>query len=328
MFTHRVISFLTLQALTVLRLTFILLLTAAVPTWAATYTVTNSNDSGAGSLRAQIAAAVTNDTIVFAAALDGATISLTTFSNDLSTGSQQFGPSAFFITGSKTLVIDATANGLTKGVVIARSSVPGTANFRLFDVGVGSNLTLRGVTLSNGYARGGSSLYAGGAVGAGGAIFNQGILTLDRCTLTGNTAVGGDARSSGNSGGGGAGANSPASYDGGGPNGGAAGADTFDGSNAGAGGNGGFGGGGGGAGWAFGGGTGGNGGHGGFGGGAASTGITPARAHPAMAVTAASAAVRAPVRPTVSPASVAAARVAMAARVPAWAAQSLTMLAP
>ena len=270
MFTHRVISFLTSQALTVLRLAFILLLTAAVPAWAATHTVTNSNDSGAGSLRAQIATAATGDTIVFDAALDGATISLTTFVNDLTTGSKQFGPSAFFITGSQALTIDATANGLTKGIVIARSSAAGTANFRLFDVGVGSSLTLRGVTLSNGYVRGGSSLYAGGALGAGGAIFNQGTLTLDRCTLTGNTAVGGDVFSSGNSGGGGTGANS--SYDGGGPNGGAAGTFTFDGSNAGAGGNGGFGGGGGGGGIAAGGdggngGNGGNGGHGGFGGG-------------------------------------------------------------
>lgn len=269
MFTHRVISFLTSQALTVLRLAFILLLTAAVPTWAATHTVTNSNDSGAGSLRAQIAAAATGDTIVFAAALDGATISLTTFSNDLSTGSQQFGPSAFFITGSQSLTIDATANGLTKGIVIARSSVAGTANFRLFDVGVDSNLTLRGATLSNGYAEGGYSRRGGGALGAGGAIFNQGTLTLDRCTLTGNTALGGRGGfGDADNGGGGVGAN--ASSSGGGPNGGAVGAlgtpASLDG---GPGSNGGFGGGGGRGGLAYspGNGNGGAGGNGGFGGG-------------------------------------------------------------
>ena len=250
------------------RLALVLLLATAVPAWAATLIVTNSNDSGAGSLRAQIAAAATGDTIVFSPALDGATIDLTTFSNDLSAGSTQFGPSAFFITGSKTLTIDATANGLTQGVVIARSSVAGTANFRLFDVGVGASLTLRGVTLSNGYAQGGSTGYAGGALGAGGAIFNRGTLTLDRCTLTGNTAVGGDGGSNGGYGGGGAGANSTDA--GGGPNGGAQGADNFAASgNGGAGGNGGLGGGGGGGGWAFGSGNGngGNGGHGGFGGG-------------------------------------------------------------
>ncbi len=252
------------------RLALALLLAAAVPAWAATLTVSNSNDNGAGSLRAQIAAAASGDTIVFAAALDGATISLTTFSNDISTGSKQFGPSAFFITGSQTLTIDATANGLTQGVVIARSSAAGTANFRLFDVGVGSSLTLRGVTLVNGYAEGGSSLFGGGALGAGGAIFNQGTLTLDRCTLTGNTARGGQGGLdyAGGRAGGGVGAN--ASDSGGGPNGGAAGADNFtaDG-NGDAGANGGFGGGGGAGGRAFGAGNGngGNAGNGGFGGG-------------------------------------------------------------
>ena len=156
-----------------------------------TWTVTNNADSGAGSLRVQITAAATGDSIVFAAALDGATISLTTFSNDLSTGSTQFGPSAFCITGSKTLTIDATANGLTKGVVIARSSASGTANFRLFDVGSGSSLTLRGLTLSNGAAVGNGNQFGGGSLGAGGAIFNQGMLTLQQCTLANNIAVGG-----------------------------------------------------------------------------------------------------------------------------------------
>ncbi|WP_460482142.1 Ig-like domain repeat protein [Comamonas humi] len=251
------------------RLALVLLLATAVPAWAATLVVTNGNDSGAGSLRAQIAAAASGDTIVFAPALDGTTISLTTFSNDLSAGSTQFGPSAFFITGSQTLTIDATANGLTQGVVIARSSVAGTAKFRLFDVGVGSSLTLRGVTLSNGYAEGGYASSGGGALGAGGAIFNRGTLVLDRCTLTGNTALGGQggASAAGN-GGGGVGANSSGS--GGGPNGGAAGAHSVvANADGGAGGNGGLGGGGGWGGLVLvsGSGNGGNGGNGGFGGG-------------------------------------------------------------
>ena len=170
---------------------FLLLFAMGTPAWAATLTVTNNADSGAGSLRAQITAAATGDTIVFAAALDGATISLTTFTNDLSVGSTQFGPSAFFITGSKSLIIDATANGLTKGVVIARSSVAGTASFRLFDVGSGSSLTLRGLTLSKGAALGNEGLQGGAALGAGGAIFNQGTLILQRCTLVNNVAAGG-----------------------------------------------------------------------------------------------------------------------------------------
>lgn len=282
------------------RVALLLLLAAAAPAWAATLIVTTNADSGAGSLRDQIAAAASGDTIVFAAALDGATISLTTFVNDLTAGSTQFGPSAFFISGGKALTIDALANGLTQGVVIARSSVAGTPKFRLFDVGSGSSLTLRGVTLANGYAEGGHSVYAGAALGAGGAIFNQGALTLDRCTLTGNTALGGRGSSNaGSTGGGGVGQNS--SHSGGGPNGGAGGATSFGGvdggtggdggfgggggeggqvlgatGNAGHAGSGGFGGGGGQGGRATGSGTQGNGGNGGFGGGAGAIAATPA----------------------------------------------------
>ena len=190
----------------------------------ATLMVTNNADSGAGSLRAQIAAAATGDSIVFAAALDGATINLTTFSNDVSTGSTQFGPSAFFITGSKTLTIDATANGLTKGVVIARSSATGTANFRLFDVGSGSSLTLRGLTLSNGAATGNAGATGGGSLGAGGAIFNQGTLFLQQCTLANNVVVGGfGGTPSAGLGGSGVG-HSASTAAGGGPDSGAAGA--------------------------------------------------------------------------------------------------------
>src|SRR5690606_26749825 len=55
-------------------------------------------------LRGAINAAVSGDTIVFdPGALDGQTIFLTLFSNPLSPGSKAFGPSAFFVTGGKTL---------------------------------------------------------------------------------------------------------------------------------------------------------------------------------------------------------------------------------
>ena len=156
--------------------------------------------------------------------------------------------------------------------MIARSSAGGTANFRLFDVGSGSSLTLRGLTLSNGFAEGGHSIYGGGALGAGGAIFNQGTLTLDRCTLTGNIALGGMTNNDGGAGGGGTGALSSTS--GGGPNGGAAGppGSFTAGSNGGFGGGGGSGGGGGFA-------IVGTGGNGGFGGGGGQGGNVPDAAY-------------------------------------------------
>jgi hypothetical protein len=207
---------------------------------AAIYTVTSSADAGAGSLRDAMAKAQASDdtvnTIWFAPALDGQTITLTTFTNPAGSGAQgaaattQFGPAAFFIThGSrvvdnantafgKSLVIDAT-HRLSKGVVIARDA--NAPMFRLFDVDVGSALSLRGVTLRNGYAKGGGAALGGGALGAGGAIFNRGSLSIEASTLDGNTAEGGGvlSRFSTATGGGGVGGDATG-QNGGSPNGG------------------------------------------------------------------------------------------------------------
>jgi hypothetical protein len=82
----------------------------------ATLLVTNTNDSGTGSLRAAILTSTgttgRNDTIQFLPTIDGQTISLSTFVNDTSTGSTMAGPSAFFINNLDTLVIDGQT-GLT-----------------------------------------------------------------------------------------------------------------------------------------------------------------------------------------------------------------------
>lgn len=258
-----------------------------VPTGASTWVVTGNGEPAtltsaacnAGThtcptLRDAINTAISGDTIQFDPALDNATINLTLYSNpmgcvtsdattcsDGGTLGRQFGPSAFFIDG-RSLTIDATA--LAHGVTVAR--VATADNFRLFDITSGSALILRGLVLSNGVAQGGSSYYGGGALGAGGAVFNRGKLSLDRCTLTGHAAIGGYARAIGNGAiGGGVGASSSNSS-GGGPNGGAEGSDSGFGGG-GLGGDGGLGGGGGGGGWGFSGANGGNAGTGGFGGG-------------------------------------------------------------
>jgi len=212
----------------------------------ATISVNNAGDPTAGNaancsagnvntctLRDAIVGAASNDTIVFDAALDGAIIDLTVYSNPLGcvtsnattcsdggTLGRQFGPSAFFIDGNVTLTIDATA--LPHGVTIQRDA--SAANFRLFDIAPGSSLGLRGLTLRNGMARGGSSNIGGGALGAGGAIFNQGQLTGERCTFSGNSARGGDAvGTETGSGGGGVGGDGAQLGPAGGPNGGAPG---------------------------------------------------------------------------------------------------------
>jgi hypothetical protein len=71
----------------------------------ATLLVTNTNDSGAGSLRQAVLNSVGhsgggtgNDTIQFSASIDGGIINLTSAPlNDITTGSKMAGPSAFFI---------------------------------------------------------------------------------------------------------------------------------------------------------------------------------------------------------------------------------------
>jgi len=162
---------------------------------------------GACTLRAAINAAQTGDVIVFAPALDGQTIALTKYTNCLAVaeaasetclplpswptigGMQQvtqFGPSAFFISG-RAITVDASA--LEHGIVIARDLA--APDFRLFDVAGDGSLGLVGVTLAYGVARGADGGYGGGALGAGGAIFNQGELRLERCTLVANRAIGG-----------------------------------------------------------------------------------------------------------------------------------------
>ncbi len=64
-----------------------------------------------------------------------------------------------------------------------------TANYTSPGAG---NLTLHELTLTGGLARGGSASAGGAGAGLGGAIFNQGRLTLDAVTVTQNEARGGD----------------------------------------------------------------------------------------------------------------------------------------
>jgi CSLREA domain-containing protein len=283
------------------------------PAFALTITVnTTADEAGTGascSLREAIYSANTDtayggcatgggsDTIVLAA---GATYDLGTTPAVSSTA---FGPSAFAITS--TIVISGNGATLTRS---------GTASARFFYVGAAGNLTLFNLTVSNGRHVGGNGGNGagggGGAAGMGGAIFNEGTVTLDRSTFTGNTAIGGNGGNgststtgTGGGGGGGMGANGAAvangtcaspttGGNGGGPNGGTGGAAPTAGTTGGGGGggnsdasggscgngngvsgaNGGFGGGGSGGGSDASGGNSGNGGNSGFGGGGGGAG--------------------------------------------------------
>jgi len=159
--------------------------------------VTNTNDSGTGSLRQAITDANANagsDSITFLAGLTGS-ITLLTALPDLSTPMSINGPGALLLT-------------------VRRSSAGGTPSFRILNVQGGNTITISGLTIANGSPAGlgnqvGGGIFNGGTltlnncqlsgsaaapgVGTGGAIFNNSgaVLTLTNSTVSGNSATGG-----------------------------------------------------------------------------------------------------------------------------------------
>jgi hypothetical protein len=135
-----------------------------------TLTVTNNLDSGAGSLRAEIAAAQPGDTINFAPSLNGQTITLTSGELVL----------------NKSLTIEGPGAGqlaISGGVIWAHGRPIGGS--RVFEViGSGTNVTLSGLTITDGNAA------RSGFNGDGGAILNYdgSTLTVSGCTVSNSAA--------------------------------------------------------------------------------------------------------------------------------------------
>jgi hypothetical protein len=139
----------------------------SVTAQSAVLTVTNTQDSGAGSLRDTIAAAASGDTIQFDAALNGQMITLT---------------SAGLLIDKDLTINGPGANQLT----VQRSTANGTPAFRIFNISSGSNTsaytaTLAGLTIAN-----------GNSPESGGGIYFYGReLTIANCVISGNSAVNG-----------------------------------------------------------------------------------------------------------------------------------------
>jgi hypothetical protein len=131
-----------------------------------TLTVTNNLDDGsAGSLRYEIGKAHNGDTIKFAPSLDGQRIELNGSELDITKSLTIQGP------GAGQLTIDGR----------------GSFGSRVFEVAAKKNVTLSGLTISDGYgitARG--YLYPND--GNGGGILNFGTLTVSDCTISDNSA--------------------------------------------------------------------------------------------------------------------------------------------
>jgi hypothetical protein len=124
-----------------------------------TLTVMNNLDSGTGSLRAEIAAAQARDTIVFAPSLDGQTIGLTSGELDI----------------NKSLTINGPGAG--------QLAVSGGYLSRVFEVdGSSTNVTLSGLTITDGNGLGSALRFDGGGI-----LNNGSTLTLSGCTVSGNS---------------------------------------------------------------------------------------------------------------------------------------------
>src|SRR5215469_6558160 len=105
----------------------VLLCFITVPARAGVITVINTNDSGPGSLRQALASANDGDTITFAVT---GTIGLT----------------------SGELLVNKSITILGPGA--GSLAVNGNATYRVFYIGAGNNVTISGLTMTNGYVSG------------------------------------------------------------------------------------------------------------------------------------------------------------------------------
>lgn len=149
---------------------------------AATFVVTNTADSGPGTLRQNIAAASSGDNIIFATNLSGAMITLTNgylvLSNNISIDASAL-PGGIRIDGSSSdrvfYVTNVSAGALTSLIITNGRNAAGGGGIYSDH----STLTLNRCTMTGNYT----------ASGIGGGIYNNyGTLILNRCTVAGNFA--------------------------------------------------------------------------------------------------------------------------------------------
>jgi hypothetical protein len=156
----------------------------AAPVIAATVTVTNINDAGAGSLRDAIANAVNGDVIGFDASIAGQVISLT--SGELT------------ISGKSITIVGPETGGIT---------ISGGNSHRVLRINADAGMALMNTTAANGYAPGtkGGAIWNDGTLllqnstvtanysgpSAGGGIYSTGTLTVVNSTISGNNGAGG-----------------------------------------------------------------------------------------------------------------------------------------
>jgi hypothetical protein len=154
---------------------------AAVSAQAAVLFVSNTQDAGAGSLRAAVGAAVAGDTIAF----------------QIPTTDPRYDPA----TGVFTITLTSGEIVIDKDLTIAGPSaaniaVNGNHASRIFRITSGTVL-ISNLSLIDGTVTGDRGAFAGlpGLPGSGGAVLNQGTLVFAGCTFRGNSVLGGEGGS-------------------------------------------------------------------------------------------------------------------------------------
>lgn len=179
--------------LRVLRGLFVVVVFLALPAAAeAVTTVTNTSDSGAGSLRAALATAPSGDTIEFAPGVSG-TISLTSGVLSITQSVTIAGPGAGTLTISgnhNTTVFDiapslANQDVTISGLTIANGSATTNGG------GILANNAVRSLTLSGDNISGNqvSITNPGASSGGGGVYIDGGILVVTDSTITDNSVI-------------------------------------------------------------------------------------------------------------------------------------------
>lgn len=146
---------------------------------ATTHAVTNTHDSGAGSLRAVITSAAAGDKVIF-------DIPTTDPGYDAPTN-------RFIIRLTSGEIVIPLQNFTIRGPSAANIAISGNHSSRIFIIS-SATVEISNVAIIDGVATGtdGDQFFAA-QPGLGGGILNRGHLTLINCSITGNSAIGGNA---------------------------------------------------------------------------------------------------------------------------------------